>query len=59
VDITHHMQNWLQCLRTRKAPNADVEAGYQHGVAVILSDMAMVSGRRMLYDADKREILPG
>jgi hypothetical protein len=28
-------------------------------VAVILSDMAMVSGRRMLYDADKREILPG
>jgi len=59
VDITHHMQNWLQCLRTRKAPNADVEAGYQHGVAVILSDMAMVSGRRMLYDAEKREITAG
>ena len=59
VEMVHHMQNWLQCLRTRKAPNADVEAGYSHGVACILSDMAMVSGRRMLYDAEKREILPG
>jgi len=59
VEMTHHMQNWLQCLRTRKQPNADVDAGYQHGVACILSDMAMVSGRRMLYDAEKREITAG
>jgi len=59
VEITQHMQNWLQCLRTRRQPNANVDAGNQHGVAVILSDMAMVAGRRMVYDAEKRTILPG
>ena len=40
VDMVQHMQNWLQCLRTRKQPNANVDAGDQHGVACILSDMA-------------------
>ena len=59
VEMVEHMQNWLQCLRTRQQPNANVDAGYQHGVACILSDMAMVSGRRMVYDAEKREIIPG
>jgi len=59
VEITPHMQNWLQCLRTRRQPNANVDAGYQHGVACILSDMAMISGRRMVYDAEKREITAG
>ncbi|MBM3335183.1 hypothetical protein FJY63_11025, partial [Candidatus Sumerlaeota bacterium] len=57
--ITPHMQDWLQCLRTRKQPNANVDAGHQHGVACVLSDMAMVSGRRMVYDAEKREIREG
>jgi hypothetical protein len=37
----------------------NVDAGYAHGVACILSDMAYVSGRRMVYDAEKREIYPG
>ena len=59
VETVPHMQNWLQCLRTREQPNANVDAGYQHAVACILSDMAYVSGRRMVYDAKKRRIRPG
>ena len=56
VKMPHHMENWLQCLRSRKQPNANIDAGYQHGVACILSDRAFVTGRTMIYDADKREI---
>jgi len=56
VPMPHHMENWLQCLRSRKQPNANVDAGYQHAVACILSDMAMVENRRMRYDKKRRVI---
>ncbi len=58
VPITDHMQNWLQCLRTREQPNASIDAGYQHAVACLLADAAMVQERKMTYDAVKREIKP-
>ena len=54
-----HFLNWLQCLRTRKAPNANIDAGYQHAVAVIMAMRAFDTGHRQVYDADKREIREG
>jgi predicted dehydrogenase len=59
VDSTHHMLNWLECLRTRKPPNAPIEAGYAHSVAVIMSDEALVRGARMVYDPARRAIHEG
>jgi predicted dehydrogenase len=59
VQRPDHFLDWLQCLRTRKTPNASIEAGYQHGVAVIMAMMSYDTGRRMVYDAAKREIYPG
>ena len=59
VERPDHFLDWLQCLRTRGTPNASIEAGYQHGVAVILAMAAFDSGRRMIYDAEAREIRPG
>ncbi len=59
VERAAHMQDWLQCIRSRKQPNADVDAGYQHAITSILSDTAWVKGRRMVFDPKKREILPG
>lgn len=59
VQRPDHYLDWLQCMRTRKTPNACIEAGYQHGVAVIMAMMSFDSGRRMVYDAEKREIRPG
>ncbi|HOA72654.1 MAG TPA: Gfo/Idh/MocA family oxidoreductase [Phycisphaerae bacterium] len=53
-----HMENWIRCCRERKQPNADMAAGYKHGVAVLLCDLAMVHGRKMIFDAAKREIRP-
>jgi predicted dehydrogenase len=56
VESVHHMKNWLECLRTRKAPNAPMEAGYSHAVAGIMADESFVRGRRMAYDSVNRKI---
>jgi hypothetical protein len=53
------MKNWLECLRSRKAPNAPIEAGYDHSVAAIIADEAYVRGARMVYDPVKRSIRQG
>lgn len=54
-----HMQNFLECVRTRQQPIAPIEAGYAHSVAVIMADEALTNGRRVTYDHAKREIHPG
>ena len=59
IERPDHMQNWLQCLRSRKTPHAPIEAGFQHAVAVIMAMEAYDKGRRMVYDAELREIREG
>ena len=59
VQRPDHFLDWLQCLRTRKTPNAPIEAGYQHSVACIMAMQSFDTGRRMVYDPLKREIHPG
>lgn len=59
VECPDHFLDWLQCLRSRQKPVAPIEAGYQHSVAVILSDLAYETGRRQVYDHQKREIREG
>jgi predicted dehydrogenase len=54
-----HMANWLECLRTRKRPRADIQYGHQHAVATILTAAALESGRRQRYDTTRREVRPG
>ena len=55
----NHMENWLECLRSRERPNADIQYGHQHAVATIMAAAALHQGKRMRYDPDKREMLPG
>ncbi|MFQ5808946.1 MAG: Gfo/Idh/MocA family protein [Armatimonadota bacterium] len=59
VECPDHFLNWLQCLRSREAPVAPIEAGYQHSVACILADRAWETGRRQVYNHNKREIRAG
>ena len=59
VERPDHMLDWLQCIRNRKTPNASIDAGYQHAVAVIMSMLAYDTGRRQIYDKEKREIREG
>ena len=59
VPHVDHMQDWLECIRNRKTPNAPIDAGYQHAVAVIMAMKAFDTGSRQVYDADKRLIVEG
>ena len=55
----NHMSNFLECVRSRKQPNADIRAGYAHAVATLMGGMALRTGKRMVYDAEKQEIREG
>ena len=59
VEHPDHFLDWLQCLRNRKTPNASIDAGYQHAVACIMAMRSFDTGKRQVYDADKREIREG
>ncbi len=57
LDILAHMRNWMECIRSRKQPVADIEAGYQHSVALCMTIAAMRSGSRATFDEAKQEVI--
>jgi predicted dehydrogenase len=56
---TAHVRNWMDCVRSRKQPNAPVEAGYQHSIATIMSNAAARTGLRVTFDEKTQEVLAG
>lgn len=54
---TNHMLNWMECIRSRKQPNAPVEAGYYHSIANIMTTAASHSGSRASFDEKKQEVI--
>lgn len=52
----HHFKNWIDCMRTRQTPRADVATGYSHSVAAIMAATAEVSGQRVFWDPQKEQI---
>lgn len=54
-----HMRNWMECVRSRKTPNASVEAGYNHAIAGIMTTAALHTGQRATFDAKRQEVLAG
>jgi predicted dehydrogenase len=45
-----HLANFLECVRTRKRPVADVEEGYASTAACILANLSMATGRTLEWD---------
>ncbi len=59
-DMTlNHMCNWMECLRSRKTPNAPVQAGYQHAIATIMANAAVHTRKFVTFDEDRQEVLAG
>jgi len=40
-----HLQNWIDCIRSRKTPNAPIEAGVRSAGAAHLANIALRSGK--------------
>jgi len=54
-----HMRNWMESVRARKQPNAPIEAGYSHAVALIMSNASFRTGHRAIFDRESRQVLAG
>lgn len=54
-----HIKNWMDCIRSRKKPNADVRAGYNHSIANLMCTTALHTGQRVRFDDKAQEIVLG
>jgi hypothetical protein len=48
-----HMQNWLDCIRSRKQPVAGVEIGHRSVSVCHLVNIARQAGRKLRWDPQK------
>jgi predicted dehydrogenase len=56
---SNHIRNWMECVRSRKTPNAPVEAGYSHSIATIMTNAAMHTGSKVTFDEVTQEVMAG
>jgi predicted dehydrogenase len=54
-----HVRNWMECVRSRKQPNAPVEAGYSHSIANIMTTAAAHTGTKVTFDEKTQEVMAG
>ena len=47
------MQNWLDCIKSRERPAADVEIGHRSATVCHLGNIARWVGRRLRWDPVK------
>jgi predicted dehydrogenase len=53
-----HVNNFLECVRSRKLPNGDVLIGHRSAQASHLGNIAYMQKRRIDFDPVREEILP-
>jgi len=56
---SNHVRNWMECIRSRKQPNASVEAGYNHSIACIMVTAAARTGMKATFDEKNQEVMAG
>jgi predicted dehydrogenase len=58
-ETSSNMRNWMECIRSRKTPNADIKAGYNHSVALCMTIAALHTGKRITFDDKKQDVVIG
>ena len=58
VSNNHH-QNFLECVKSRKRPIADVEIGHRSATVCHLGNMAIRSGKRIAWDPAAEKVVSG
>jgi len=56
IPIETHIQNFLDCVKSRKEPNAPVEAGQATNVVLCMAMDSMRKGRRLKWNAAARKV---
>jgi hypothetical protein len=55
--VDEHVQNFLDCCRSRKMPNCDVAAGHRSAQAAHLGNLSYAEKRRLHFDPDRELLL--
>jgi predicted dehydrogenase len=59
AETSANMRNWMECVRSRKTPNADIEAGYSHSIALCMNIAAIQTGQKVTFDDKTQQVLAG
>lgn len=51
-----HVRNFLECIRSRKEPNAPVEAGQATNIVLCMAMQSLREGRRLKWNASARKV---
>ncbi|WP_413433118.1 Gfo/Idh/MocA family protein [Crateriforma spongiae] len=54
---SNHARNFLDCMRSRRQPNADVEIGHRSTTFCHLANISLKLGRRLQWDADAERFI--
>ncbi|KAA6459693.1 Gfo/Idh/MocA family oxidoreductase [Acidobacteria bacterium AB60] len=54
-----NMRNWMECVRSRKTPNAPIEAGYSHSIALCMTVAAIQTGEKVTFDDKTQQVCAG
>jgi len=55
--MDRHARNFLDCVKSRQMPVADVEEGHRVSVACHLANLSLRLGRALRWDVEKEEII--
>lgn len=56
-EVNSHMANFIECIRSRRQPRADIDAGFRHAVAGCMAAIARDTGRKVYFDPVRLEIV--
>jgi hypothetical protein len=54
-----NMRNWMECVRSRKTPNASIRAGYSHSIALCMNVAAIQTGLKVTFDEKTQQVMVG
>jgi predicted dehydrogenase len=54
-----NMRNWMECVRSRKTPNASIHAGYSHSIALCMNVAAIQTGLKVTFDDKTQQVMAG
>ena len=52
-----HVRNWLDCIKSRRQPNSDLESGHRVATVCHLANISLRTGRKIRWDAESEQIV--
>ncbi len=56
-DSVVHIMNWLNSIRSRQIPNANVDFGFAHSIVIIMAAHSYWSGKKLYWNPETEEIM--